>query len=342
MRELFTLPFALCLLTLGGATSAIAADSSRSQPGRSVVGGEERGLVPALRLALLQDDEIDDLDDLDATPEAAAQDPEVKVGGEVVDTAAAVGGATGFVFPTGFYLSADLGGFLRFGGYGDSRQGGGCFRCLPKLYSSLQPWIGVNVGYDVLPWLGFEATIGTGFISDSAPAGYSIISGEVAPPGIGDSPESSAITMVNVAVTGSWYFLDRLALQGKLFVGGAMLSPDPDPSKLNLVRSLSCDGGSWGADSPSRECGGEFGSDFGVSFGAGLGLRYATLLTNVVIGFDFNFYGVFSPNVATAHLGAPNIGSAANPNYLWSPVGFRPGLPIIPAISFAPVIKYVF
>ena len=123
------------------------------------------------------------------------------------------------------------------------------------------------------------------------------------------------------------------------FVGGAFISPDPNPSNLNLVRGLTCGTGFWGSPSPSPDCGVPFGGDFGIAFGVGLGLRYATLLTDVVVGFDVNAYGVISPNVATAHTGSIRVTDGL---YLPPPIGLGFGVPLIPAVSFAPVIKYVF
>lgn len=291
-------------------------------------------------LGLGEDDPIVEEGEGDAltTDEPAATvDSEVEEGGATVgeDT----GGATGFVFPTGFYVSSDLGGFVRFGGYGDSRDGGGCFRCVPKVYSNLQPWIGINIGYDIIKNFGVEMTLGTGFIADAAPAGYAFYNNDPIPQGITDSPENSAVTMLNVALTGSWYFLDRLAIQGKGFVGGAVISPDPNPANLNLVRGLTCGTGFWGSPSPSPDCGVPFGADFGLAFGFGLGLRYATLLTDVVVGFDLNAYGVLSPNVSTGHTGSIRF---AENLYLPPPISLGFGIPLIPAVSFAPVIKYVF
>jgi hypothetical protein len=320
-----------------------------SQPARAVGSFQ---LTPPV-VAFLQDDDADDgsgggesdasgaaLDD-DPTTDGPSKvdDREIEVGGETV--AADLGGATGFEFPTGFYMSADLGGFVRFGGYGDSRDtaGGACFRCVPRLYSNLQPWIGINVGYDIIKNFGIEATLGNGFIGEAAPVGY-FAATEAEPPGRiqRNSPENSAITMATVALTGSFYFLDRLAIQGKGFIGGALLSPEPDPSKYNLVTGLACGGTPW-TPRTGTACDTEFGSDFGIAFGVGLGLRYATLLTDVIIGFDVNAYGVISPNVATAHTGGVRINEGL---YLPPPQGLGVALPFIPAMSFAPVIKYVF
>jgi len=287
-----------------------------------------------------EDDLLDEMDEELNAADAPAK--EIEVGGETIGES--VGGATGFVFPTGFYVSSDLGGFFRFSGYGDLKDCGSggdrlCERGEPRLFSDLQPWISLNVGYDILPWVGIEMALATGFIQDAAPIGYDgkdeaqRAGYESNPTPYKNSPENSAIAMTNIALTGSWYFFDRLGVQGKMFMGGALLTPDPDPTRLNFVRSLTCDVGGWGDPSPDQECGGQFGSDIAGSFGLGLGLRYATLLTNVVIGFDVNMVGVFSPMVQTGHLGY-------EVDVLPTSFGFA--IPVIPAVSFAPVLKYVF
>lgn len=346
---------ALGLVIAGPATAADGDRADRDLPHYQLKSSLVGPLGPSVASAQDDDEEFSDEDlglgedepedegddgegeDLGADDPAAGTQAEVAEGGVAVgeDT----GGATGFVFPTGFYVSSDLGGFIRFGGYGDSRDGGGCFRCVPKVYSNLQPWIGINMGYDIIKNFGVEMTLGTGFIADAAPAGYAFINQDPVPQGITDSPENSAVTMLNVALTGSWYFLDRLAVQGKGFVGGAIISPDPNPANLNLVRGLTCGTGFWGSPAPSADCGVPFGADFGLAFGVGLGLRYATLLTDVVVGFDLNAYGVLSPNVSTAHTGSVRV---SDNFYLPPPISLGFGIPIIPSVSFAPVIKYVF
>lgn len=57
-------------------------------------------------------------------------------------------------------------------------------------------------------------------------------------------------------------------------------------------------------------------SPFGGNVGAGLGVRWATLLNSVTIGIDVNGYLTFAPAAG--------------------------GMTMIPSLSFAPVIKYVF
>lgn len=227
--------------------------------------------------ALVQDDLFDDDEGGGEDDEAyGAPASEVQSGGAQVDES--VGGAVGFVRRTGFYTASDLGGFIRFGGWADGQACG--FRCVSRVTSNLQPFIGLAVGYDILDWLGVQATFGTGFVANAAPLGD--------PNGYDfPTPRDYGITFVNLAVLGS-FWIDRLGLVGKVFGGAAVLQPPPLPE-----------------DSP-----------FGGNIGAGVGVRWATLLNSVTIGIDVNGYLTF----------APAAGSMI----------------MIPGLSFAPVIKYVF
>jgi hypothetical protein len=223
-----------------------------------------------------EDEDLDALEGDDEEEEEAGEkadeggaSKEVSYGG--AESEESIGGATGFVFPRGFYTSADLGMFMRFGGWTDGPE---CFRCQPRVNSNAQPYIGLSVGYDVLDFLGVMLSFGTGYVANAAPV-----------EGVPDSPRDHGITFVNLNLIGTWYFLDRLALEGRVLGGGAFLVPAPD------------------AEAPF----------YGGNAGGGIGLKYATLLSDVVVGVDANFYAVFSA-----------------------------GGVFIPAYSVAPVIKYVF
>jgi hypothetical protein len=164
--------------------------------------------------------------------------------------------------PTGFSIGQDCGGPP----------------CRPVPTSQLQPFIGLSVGYDLTQWLGIQASFGTGFVANAA----------VYPDSL-DNPRDYGLTFVNLAVVGSFYVLERLAIMGKIFGGAAFMSPEPAPNEPTI----------------------------GGNVGVGIGVRYATLLPDVFVGID--------GNVMVAAL--PSSG---------------PELVIVPAISFAPVIKYVF
>jgi hypothetical protein len=251
----------------------------------------ELGELPTLKLrstgllALMQDDDEDfddeDLDDEDLDDDVLGdEEPEEESTKPAEDEATqptggakvgkSVGGAVGFVRSTGFYTLANLGGFLRFGGFADSATG---FRDTARVTSNLQPHIGLAVGYDILEFLGVQLSFGTGFVANAAPR-----------QGTPDSPRDYGITFLNLAVVGNLYF-DRLGISGKVFGGGALITPPPLP------------------DVPV----------FGGNAGGGLGVRWATLLTDVTIGADVDVY-----------------------------VSFSAGGDIIPGIAFAPIIKYVF
>ena len=62
-------------------------------------------------------------------------------------------------------------------------------------------------------------------------------------------------------------------------------------------------------------------------YGVGVGVRWATLLPDVTIGFDTDVYAIISPFALQEF----NIASLR-----------VPGVPLILGLSFAPVIQYVF
>ncbi len=184
----------------------------------------------------------------------ALPDAEVKVGGTVLGQS--LGGATGFVFKQGIYTQSDLGGFFVLGnsagsptGFTISQECGGP-PCKPVPTSQLQPYIGLSVGYDILQWLGVQLSFGTGFVANAAVYGDSI-----------ENPRDYGLTNINLAVVGSFYVLERLAIMGKLMGGASFLSPEPAPGEPTI----------------------------GGNVGAGLGVRYATLLPDVFVGIDGNF-----------------------------------------------------
>jgi hypothetical protein len=263
------------------ALTAHAADSTGDLP--------RLELRPAGTLLAADDDVLgDDRKKPSSDDGSVLPDEEVKAGGTVLGDS--VGGATGFVFKQGFYTQSDLGGFFVLGkglgaptGYTiaaqcpDGTPGGGR-PCNPVPWSQLQPYIGLSVGYDVTQWLGVQVSYGTGFVANAAVY-----------PNTPDNPRDYGLTTLNVAVVGSFYVLDRLAIMGKLMGGGAFISPEPAPDEPTI----------------------------GGNAGIGIGIRYATLLPDVFVGIDGNVTVAFIP------------ASAGDPV-------------IIPGISFAPVIKYVF
>lgn len=212
----------------------------------------------------------------------ALPDDEVKVGGTVLGDS--VGGATGFVFKQGIYTQSDLGGFFVIGnslgsptGFSIAEDCGGP-PCAPVPTSQLQPYIGLSVGYDIQEWLGVQLSFGTGFVANAAVYDDSL-----------ENPRDYGLTNINLAVVGSFYVLERLAIMGKVMGGATFISPEPLPDEPTI----------------------------GGNAGFGVGVRYATLLPDVFVGIDGNVIVAVIPSSG-------------------------PELVIIPGISFAPVIKYVF
>jgi hypothetical protein len=154
----------------------------------------------------------------------------------------------------------------------------GGLRAKPVFWSNLQPYIGLSVGYDVLDFLAVQGSLGTGFVANAAP-----IQGDP------DSPRDYGMIFTNIAVVPSWNFFDRYVLMGKVFGGGTFITPPP-----SLTVPF-----------------------YGFDVGGGIGLQYATLLTDVIIGIEVNSFVSFIPDGGG-------------------------GLIIIPGFNFAPVIKYVF
>jgi hypothetical protein len=192
-------------------------------------------------------------------------DEEVKVGGTVLGQS--VGGATGFVFKQGIYTQSDLGGFFVLGasagsptGFSISEECGGP-PCKAVPTSQLQPYIGLSVGYDILQWLGVQLSFGTGFVANAAVYDDSL-----------ENPRDYGLTNIDLAVVGSFYVLERLAIMGKVFGGASFLSPEPAPGEPTI----------------------------GGNGGVGFGIRYATLLPDVFVGIDGNVIIAFIPDSSGA------------------------------------------
>jgi hypothetical protein len=211
----------------------------------------------------------------DDTSSTVLPDQEVEVGGaEVGDS---VGGATGFVFKQGFYTQSELGGFFTLGnlvpgvGTGFTISTTECptgIPCAPVLWSQLQPFIGLSLGYDLFQWLGIQVSYGTGFVANAA-----IYNTEAV------NPRDYGLTMVNVAVVGSFYVLERLAIMGKVQGGVAFVTPEPAPKEPTL----------------------------GGNVGLGIGVRYATLLPDVFVGLDVNGVVGLLPTTGGALLLIPGM-----------------------------------
>ena len=212
----------------------------------------------------------------------ALPDAEVKVGGTVLGQS--LGGATGFVFKQGIYTQSDLGGFFVLGnasgsptGFTISDECGGP-PCKPVPTSQLQPYIGLSVGYDILQWLGVQLSFGTGFVANAAVYGDGI-----------ENPRDYGLTNINIAVVGSFYVLDRLAIMGKVSGGASFLSPEPAPGEPVI----------------------------GGNVGGGIGVRYATLLPDVFVGIDGNFVLAVVPSLGAELVIIPGFSFAPIIKYVF-------------------------
>jgi len=175
----------------------------------------------------------------------------------------------GFEYSRGFYTESDLGFFLRFGGWADQKQGTSVVssRTSAVVARNLQPYIGFSVGYDVLDFLSLQLMYGTGYVSNAAPR-----------EGQADSPMDHSITLVNLAIVGNFLVFDRVALEARIFGGGAIFYPPPVPDA----------------------------SMFAGDAGGGIGIKYMTLLPGFIIGADVNGLVTF-PEIVPAITFSPLI-----------------------------------
>ena len=280
LRPLLAISF-LTSLTAGAANAGndVVSDLPRFQlvPG-PFVGGQQ--LAAKKKKAAAADDKAAAGDVIDDVPDAeeavkksgdgeevstALPDAEVKVGGTVLGQS--VGGATGFVFKQGIYTQSDLGGFFVLGasagsptGFSISQECGGP-PCKAVPTSQLQPYIGLSVGYDILQSVGVQLSFGTGFVANAAVYNQNL-----------ENPRDYGLTNIDLAVVGSFYVLERLAIMGKVFGGATFISPEPAPGEPTI----------------------------GGNGGVGFGVRYATLLPDVFVGIDGNVIIAFIPDSSGA------------------------------------------
>lgn len=218
---------------------------------------------------------------------AAAQDEDLlddepaSVSADVPATSAspAARNADRFAGTTGFVRPQGFYTSSDLGGFirfGGYADAEGCYRCANRITSNLQPYIGLAIGYDVWDFFAVQVSYGTGFVANAAPVAQNV-----------DSPRDYGITFTNFALLFNAYF-DRFGVVGKLFGGAAFLGPAPYPG-ANVV---------------------------GGNVGAGLGVRWATLLTDVTIGLDVNGYLAVIPDGGS--------------------------MLTIPSLGFAPVLQYTF
>lgn len=158
-----------------------------------------------------------------------------------------------FSFKKGLFLSGDVGLFTAVGGYRASQVPGVREE---RTLSSVQPYIGVTMGYDVLDFLALGVKFSQGYVSGAARSPLDV-----------RSPTDFALVFVDAAVIVSTTLFSRVLLSGSVMGGLASMNPPVSP----------------GVDR------------YGGHLGLGLGLRYDTLWNGMVIGLDFAGHLSFLP-----------------------------------------------
>ena len=150
----------------------------------------------------------------------------------------------------GFFLSADVGTFTALGGFSDPLvlplEAKNIFR-QSRLVSSIQPYVGVVVGYDIWKYLALGIKMGRGYVASAARLPDDI-----------NSPTDYALSFIDAALIGSFPIYQRIQSSGSVFVGLAMMTPGVFPGARR----------------------------FGVDVGASLGVHYQTLLDGLFVGLD--------------------------------------------------------
>lgn len=149
-------------------------------------------------------------------------------------------------------------------------------------YSNAEPFIGINIGYDFCKWISLQLAVSNFFSSTNA------LHADDDPNVNKSGIRSFQSTNMDLQIIGRYLPHERVALELKLG-GGA--------SRLNaLPRSIRKD--------PTQE------TSWNGNLAVGIGVKYITLLTDVIAGLDITFYYIM-------------------------PAG-------VPAITFTPVIRYTF
>ncbi|MBI5495265.1 MAG: hypothetical protein HY904_09550 [Deltaproteobacteria bacterium] len=271
----------------------------------------------------------------------------------------AVTDVVGYKFPRGIYTTADLGVFWRYLGFADTGGNNQCYRCRYPTYfvSNAQPFIGISVGYDILPTIfdfmpnvkvpdivkrfGISAqmNLGTGYVANAAPwsAARSNTLGTKARPE--ESPKDHAILMAHPSLLFNFVPppFERVVLEARVFAGLSAFTPSVQRIEGRKNQGPLADPNWW------------LGT-FGINSGFGLSFKYMTLLTNFVVGSDLAMYHILSPGYGTEFF-IPPVGRRIDatdcaPSY--AGVCSKNGktnllLPVSMATSFSPIIiKYVF
>ncbi len=150
----------------------------------------------------------------------------------------------------GWFLAADVGAFTALGGFSDPLilplEATNIFR-EPRFTSSIQPYVGVVVGYDVWKYVAFAIKLGRGYVASAARLATAV-----------NSPTDYALSFVDLALIASFPIYQRIQFSGSVFAGIAMMTPGVLPHAR----------------------------PFGVDAGASLGVHYQTLLDGLFVGLD--------------------------------------------------------
>jgi hypothetical protein len=156
-----------------------------------------------------------------------------------------------FELHRGFFISTDIGLMWAFGG-------------AERAVSNTQPYVGLNMGYDINSWFSWQVHAGRGFNANSPLTPNQVN-------GIRDfawtNLETGPLVWIRV-----W---ERLAIEVKLLGGVTFLDPVPvdegvDGLRVSMVNPV---------------------------IGAGLGLKYFTLLTSCTLGFEATFQYLVGANI---------------------------------------------
>lgn len=218
------------------------------------------------RLALAQEDEPADA----ATSEEEGATP-------LASVASAEEGEDRFVIRRGFYVTGDFGGYFTLGGEGYNAQPQ--FVGVPEQefssqsVSNFQPQVAITAGYDLVSSPGFNLGLGLRLALLFNDSSSQVTAEEIqnlgrdadGRPIARQVPEGFGVGQVGVSTKLGFMVSDRVAINGLVDAGLALVAPDPGSI--------------------------EGGLGIGFAFGGGVGVEYATRLPGVSVGLEGRFIG---------------------------------------------------
>lgn len=164
-------------------------------------------------------------------------------------------GVLGFVTKDGFFVAGNLGIFAGVGGYKTVDTVSGA-RSSTSL-STIEPFVGITIGYDFSRNIGLGLKLASAFISDAARSPSDL-----------ESPTDFGLYMTDLNVMGAVSVTKRFRFTLNGFGGLTYMQP---PVTMN-------------------------GGNLGVNAGASVGVLYDTLLADMVIGLNFAGYAFIAFN----------------------------------------------